>query len=277
MKYCIPYSKKSKYKDKVDELIFPYDREKNIAIGKTLLDSGDLFSNQRVIIEILDYNFFTQWKTLEIFKELKIKKPELNFALKFCFKQFRGKDKAVYQELRESGIPFFFDYRANTWESFDALIQLGVSDIYVSEALGFELSKLGPVAHAAGISIRVFANVCQTILPWIDSLKSFFIRPEGVPSYEPYVDVIEFYGDTNVQDVMYKAYALDKQWFGPLKEIIIGLDSEIESPRLMRAFEVMRVRCGKKCLKGIKCNMCNEIAELSCTLKEKNLYIKDIN
>ena len=81
MKYCIPYSKKSKYKDKVDELIFPYDREKNIAIGKTLLDSGDLFSNQRVIIEILDYNFFTQWKTLEIFKELKIKKQEIFVSL----------------------------------------------------------------------------------------------------------------------------------------------------------------------------------------------------
>ena len=120
--------------------------------------------------------------------------------------------------------------------------------------------------------IRIYTNVAQVLYNETDPLKAFFIRPEDIDLYNRrYISTFEFYFPEDVDlnwDVLYKAYVLNKKWLGPLKEIIIGLNSDIEDTTIMPRWAAARMDCHRKCFKGSSCNICNQIYELSKSLKE---------
>lgn len=267
MKYCVPYSKHFKYKDKIDECMFIYNEFHNTDIFHILAENPKPY---RVIIHVTDFEFFKKWRMAEAAAELKQK--GVDFAL--MFHEYNKDMDEMLASFKEKEIQFFFETRVRDWDTFYGLINLGVSDIYIVENLGFELDLLGPVAHASSVSIRAFANVCQSSWKYGDTLKTFFIRPEDIPAYDEYVDVVEFFGNTNEQEVMYKVYALDGKWFGDLQEIIIGLDQKIDSRYVLPVFGAKRVRCGKRCMKGGMCRICDRVLEAAETFEKENVYIK---
>lgn len=270
MKYCSPYFKNYKYMAEIDEIIVPYAREDLTFIENVL--KNEKLLNGVVIVEVLDMNDFYQYKCLNIFKALK-KSGNLDFKLKF--EKYNKTMEDMFEELKKEEIPFFFQTHATSLDIFHGLMELGVSDIYIVEELGFSLSKLGQIASAKGISIRVYADICQSSWEGADPLKSFFIRPEDVPAYEPYVDVIEFYTkDFSRAEVLYRAYAQDKKWFGDLKYLITGLDVEVDSRRILPIFGEIRTKCEKRCMKGGDCSICSRIVDVSKILEEKNFILK---
>ena len=266
MKYCVPYFRYFKYAKEVDEIIIPFNE--SLDIIKRFIEEKEIQS--RIILEVDDSDMFS-----ENFNDyLPILKNLSGYDSAICFSQYHKEFKNIYSELKDNNIKFFFKTFVRDWDTFHGLINVGVSDIYIVENLGFELNLLGPVAHASEVSIRVFANVCQSSWSENNPIKSFFNRPEDVYLYEPYVDVIEFFGtEKHEQEVMYKVYAKDKKWFGDLSEIIIGLNMELDSRCLVAAFAPTRIKCGKKCIKGKPCNICDRIIELSQTLQENDIMI----
>jgi len=58
-----------------------------------------------------------------------------------------------------------------------------------------------------------------------------------------------------------------------LQEIIKELDTELDSRYIIPRFSEKRVRCGKECIKGGKCQMCQVILDLSERLKKANLIV----
>lgn len=272
MKYCVPYYRNFKYMKDIDEIIIPFNN--SLAFFKTLIERKQYLYNSKIILEIQDTDDFyaSRKEYYPILIDLQTNYEDLH--IKLMFDKYYASKQDLYEELKSKGIEFFFSTYVRDWDAFYGLISIGVSDIYIVESLAFELNLLGPVAHASGVSIRVFANVCQA--SWIkdNTLKSFFIRPEDVSIYEPFVDVIEFYGNQRIQEVMYKIYAKDGKWFGDLREIINGLEIELDSRHMLPAFAEARVACGKKCLKGKSCRICDRILETSQTMKEHDLIIK---
>lgn len=271
MKYCVPYFNHFKYEDKVDEVIVPFNNSLGFFRALELKTS---IHHSRIILQVeKDEDFYVyREEYFPLFSELQTNHPDLKIA--FLFNKYLEDYMDLYEELKKRRLNFFFASRIRDWDTFHGMIELGVSDIYIVENLGFELDLLGPVAHAAGVSIRVFGNICQNSWAPRSGLKSFFIRPEDVPFYEPYVDVIEFFGvQKHEQEVMYKVYAIDKKWFGNLAEIIIGLNMDLDSRCLVAAFAPSRISCGKKCLKGKPCNICDRILELSQTLQDNEMMI----
>lgn len=275
MKYCIRNSKNFKYIEDIDEVIFEYNKDKNLDLFKRLAEKPPHY---RSIIKIPN---FYQFEASDGFKNaIALKEKYSNFALAFdefsiCQDEHY---KHFFQMLRENEISFFFSTLINNWEIFNGLIAFGVSDIYVVENLCFELDLLSPIAKKAGVSLRTYANVCQSAwkMEGADTLKTFFIRPEDVDTYENYLDVLEFFGDTpNVEEIMYKAYAKKKKWFGPLEEIIIGLDTHIDNRCIPSLFGVVRKKCGKKCQKNKRCNICSRLQDMSMTFEKQGYYIKN--
>jgi len=254
MKYCLDFIKQNKdVLNDVDEI---YCSE--ISTLETLCQHH---SNKRIIIKIL----FKK----ELLEAIQIcKETNNNYAISLL-----ADDKELISLLKEAKIPFFLNKLANTWDIFTELIELGVSDIYITEELGFELDKIATIAHKKGIQIRAFPNICQSGSVSMPSLKSFFIRPEDVSIYESYIDVLEFFGNEEKQSILYKIYK-DKKWFGKLKEIIPNFDSELDSRFIIPHFAKQRIKCGKKCLKGGKCKICERIEQLSKTLEKSNLLVK---
>ena len=139
--------------------------------------------------------------------------------------------------------------------------------------MGFELDKITPLLHKNNIKVRVFPNVAQAAATTTSGILKFWIRPEDIETYEPYIDVCEFYGEYEKQKIYYDIYAKDKKWIGNLKEIIIGLNEDIMNTTLLPRFAKKRIKCDRECMKNDKCHMCQRILELSETLDKNNLRI----
>lgn len=272
MKYCLPYIKNFKYMEELDEVIIPYQTEQDAEFLRAVLEFTENKFNGTIIINIEDTTAFREAGSIKFFEELKSEKVLENFKLRFTAHYKEHED--LYKGLKAAEIPFFFEKYVKDWDAFDFFKKLGVSDMYIVETLAFELDKIGAQADVSGISIRCFANVCQSSVRDHNPLKSFFIRPEDVSIYEPYVDVIEFYGSLNIQEVMYKVYAKDKKWFGPLQEIIIGFEHDLDSRFILPIYARTRLKCGKRCLKGQRCSICEKVVDVAGTLEDKGVYVK---
>jgi hypothetical protein len=129
--------------------------------------------------------------------------------------------------------------------------------------------------HSFNIEVRCFPNVAQSHWSDTSALKKFFIRPEDTIWYEKYVDVYEFFGKPETIATYYKIYAIDKKWFGKLNEVILSFDGELDSRFLLPSFAERRIGCGKRCLKGRGCRICEATEQLSAQLEKDGLMFTD--
>lgn len=177
--------------------------------------------------------------------------------------------------LKEFNVPFYLQLHVNSWDALQYCINLGVSDVFITEEMGFDLKRIVKLTRPANIQIRCYANISQIQYPYAenDGLKGFYIRPEDWREYSEYVDVIEFYKSVDIQKVLYEAYFIAKEWDGPLKEIIKGLKNSVNNYYLLTdEFAKRRIQCRKKCIKGEKCQLCERLVSLANTIEQSEEY-----
>lgn len=159
----------------------------------------------------------------------------------------------------------------DNWDELLGFCDLGVSDVFITGELGFDLKRVSDIVHEKGISIRAYPNVCQE--RWDrgrNGVKSFFIRPEDIEIYDKYIDIVEFYNAEDKQNVLYEIYFHMQDWDGNLQEIIYGLKRPLNSYYIMgEKFAERRAVCQRKCLKGERCQTCNTLIELGETIQKK--------
>lgn len=269
MKYCFTYDGSVKYThlNEIDEINIKFRKE-----DTTLLAFLLEHKHQRINIYIENILDFIADGSIEIFKAIKQGHPQLDFAL--VLPGFTYDDNFI-STLKEHSIKFYFQTFVSNWDVLHDLAQMGVSDMFITEILGFELMAVKSILDSYGVKVRCFANVAQSAAKNM-GLKTFFIRPEDVEYYSAYVDCIEFFGPRDRQEVFYKIYKIDGKWFGKLNEIIIGLDSTLDSRNVLKEFAKRRASCGKRCLKGSPCNLCGVMTELSETLEKGNLILTSL-
>lgn len=268
MKYCINYSNKSHIIDKVDEILIRYDKNKILELFTQFIPAH---LNQRIIVQLIEEdNIDTIVNNLKKIISIYNENKDIKFDIQLPFY-----NQKFIEELKDTNLKYFFKAAVNSWDKFTGLISQNVSDIYITDELAFELDKVAEIAHKNNIKVRIYPNVAQSRWDKLSDILKFFIRPEDIEMYEPYVDVCEFYGDKAQQiDTYYKIYQEDKKWFGDLQEIIIGLDSKIDSRYIIPRFAEKRIKCGKDCLKGGKCEMCKRILDLSEQLENAHLIVQ---
>ena len=261
MKYCINFTKDFKYLDEIDELLIKVNKYTK----QDPLSFMAAYPNKRIIIdaeEVSDY-------LLRNLERIHQEKPEINFTL--CLNR---RDKELISKIKEKNIPFCFNMLVNNWDLLQGDLSFGVTDMYIAEGLGFELDKVAKILHKHNVILRVFPNVAQSSSSETPPLKSFFIRPEDMFIYEQYVDVCEFWAPKEQLNTYYEIYNKDKQWYGPLKEIIIGFQDDLDSRFVLPPFAARRAVCGKRCFKGLPCKICDRISEASKTLEENGFIVK---
>ena len=266
MKYCINFAKHSNMLDRVDEVLIRYANDITL-----IIDYIKEHPNQRIIINIDNMADCVKQNLIIKWAGIKEENPNLNFALRIEKYQ---EDIQEQIEAAKGKIDFFFGNFVRDFDTLQGYLQIGVSDVYIVEHLCFELDKVAAVAHAAGAQIRVFPNIAQST--WNDSqdMKKFWIRPEDITFYEPYVDVFEFFGDQNRVDNSIRIYQNEKQWMGPVSDIIIGFKDDIDNRTIVRGFAERRIKCGKSCLKGSHCQYCDRIIRLTEVLEERHVGLK---
>ena len=169
---------------------------------------------------------------------------------------------------------FYLDIYAKDYDTLQGLIAEGVTDIYIVEEFCFDIKCAATVAHNNKVRIRVFPNVAQSSWESTPAIKKFWIRPEDTEYYENLVDTFEFVGTPSQQNTLYDIYAKDMRWDGNLKNLIEGIDEDINSMCLLPRFGEKRVSCKHRCLQGVDCQMCDIIFDLSKNLEENKIRIK---
>jgi hypothetical protein len=268
MKYNVEFLKHLNLKD-FDEITIQYDRQDEQLI-KFLEDHAE----QRVILcvkDVIDFAQGEEWRKLNAIHE---KYPDYNFAVKFyqC-RAFDSKENPLLmQSIENLTIPFFTGDCVTNFDELNYLLTLGVSDVYLTENICFDLARARALCDEHKTSIRAFPNVAQANVRSTPALKKFFIRPEDVEVYEKYIDVLEFWGPADRQVILLKIYKKGR-WFGDLNEIILDLNLEFDSRRIIPPFAQMRTTCRRKCMAGEKCAICDHSFNISKHLEDKNIII----
>lgn len=277
MKYCVNYLTRDKVRhlNDFDEITIRYNPS-----DKSLIESMQQHKDQRINIYIRDNQDFIDNDRIKFFEVLKDEYPDFNFVLKL--KDYKDElTQEVYKLIvnSEKDLKYFFATNVSDFDTFWGIIGLKPTDIYIVQEMGFYAKQCAEAAHEFGIKLRAFPNVAQSAWDETPGISKFFIRPEDVKIYEDYIDVFEFYGNSSHKaDVYYEIYTKkDPYWFGNLNEIIISLNEDLDSRCLLPQFAERRVSCGKRCLKGKKCQVCAVTQHLAKVLNKNNVTIKQLN
>ena len=264
MKSCIQWRKNFKYLPQIDEFNIDF-RNKT----KELLNFLDTYAiSQRVNINLT--KDFTP-NDIQLIIDIHQRNP--NYIIAVCFEQYNVE---FTKKIQDVGIPFYIKEPVYSWDILVSLIKLGVSDIFITNTLGFDLERISNITKPKGIQLRCYANYCQ--LDWYneevsDTFKGFYIRPNDVDIYSQYIDVIEFYNSVDIQQTLYEVYFKDKEWDGPLKEIIKGLNRQVYNYYILGPdFAKYRAVCRKKCLANERCHLCEKTYELAISLEKSNQF-----
>lgn len=266
MKYCFNYNRRSEVLHLLDEINIKFDPEDLDIIFDYILEH----KHQRINAKVIEQKDIFKHNLLEKFESFRDEHKDVDFAI--ILPKY---DLNLAQVCRQKELNFFFDVVVRDWETFNTFVAAGVSDIYLVEQMMFEIKDAAVAAHKVGVRVRTFPNIAQRKYEETKSIKCFFIRPEDVNLYEGLVDVMDIYTIDEInQDVVYEIYKDDKIWWGPLREIIVGLDNDIDGRYIIPRFGERRVNCGRKCFKGQRCDVCETVEALGKNLEKAGLLIQ---
>ena len=172
-------------------------------------------------------------------------------------------------------IQFYLRRVCGDHDMVQALLRMGVSDIYIGGVAGFNINNIVKSVtylndegeYEKLVTLRCIPNRVQTV-EGLPDIKGFFIRPEDIQLYTNLgIDVFEL-DSTDAPAVTLRAYKHDKCWYGDLSEIIYGLNTELDSKRLSYMWGNIRANCNKRCFLGARCQICDLFLEQTKQLAE---------
>lgn len=258
MKYSLPFYVGNPYLQKVDEITIKYDASSEAS----LMDFLDEHMGQRIVLKIAKNNHLTD-KNYQFLQAVVKQYAEGSLVLRF-------------NELTNVGtkfrLPHFFGYSCTDLEQALALDKKGVTDIYVTDNLCYRLKDLKDKVKC---NIRVYPNVAQSSIEYSDPYTKFFIRPEDVKIFEPYIDYLEFQVDDIKRTAsLYNIYCVQGTFEGDLAEIITGFPRfQVHNECIDPFLAAERLNCRKSCVYWNDCNLCEKWFQLAQTLYNKKFVI----
>lgn len=269
MNYCLRYFKNSKSIKRYDEILISYEDQSIFDLENFI----QKYKGQRIIIEVRLFKFLERRMWVDINA---LFSRYHNLAICFIVNNETILSQEEKEEISTLMAPYFFSASISTWDQLHYYLNLGASDVYITENLGFDIEAVARLTHQHGAKVRVYPNVAQSSVRDESGLYKFFIRPEDIDLYSEYIDVLEFWGELSRQDILFHIYANLKKWLGNLNDLILDLNCDIDNKTIFPAFGHFRLTCRKECLRGAKrCNICNVISDFSKTLSENEyMFIK---
>ena len=260
--FCLNYYPFQKYLQDVQELKIKYR-----PTDRTLEDFLKKYNNKSIVIDVT--NVFEEVDA-QLLKELYDKYKNIKVIIDFNNEDHLSK-------VQKYEIPFFFKNPVTTIDQLHGLLKYKPTDMYICEELGFSLDGISEILHKNNIRVRVFPNICQSSFKDTPSIKTFFIRPEDIPTYANFVDVFELIVDEERQRILYKIYKQEK-WSGKINEVIPTFKEELDSKYMLNTFGEIRCKCNKRCLYKIgSCNICDRLMQLSNVFERNRTMMQEIN
>lgn len=172
------------------------------------------------------------------------------------------------EECKKAKVPYYWGYPVSTYYDLQALKELGVSYVRLDAPLFFEMDEIKKI----GIPVRAVPNVaCFGEIPTKNGIFGTWIRPEDVELYEDYIDTFEFEDcDMKKESALYRIYAEQKVWNGPLAMIISNIETKAENHLISQDATKIRINCGQRCQKADRCRICERALRLADSEKLRN-------
>lgn len=268
MKYCSQFTNKINL-SQFDEISIIYDKQ-----DEYLVDFMQKHSNQKINLIIRDpLDFCANYEYLKL-NTIKLQHPEFNFSICFYAVSIFDLIPAELEKiLKKLEMPYFMGLIVTNFDQLQYLLEKGVSEVYLAEDICFDLLRVKRLCSRYGVTVRAFPNVGQCSVKAGPALKKFFIRPEDVKEYSDVIDTLEFWGTLDRQETLYEIYT-SGEWFGDLKDLILDFDLSFDSMRIIPGFARARKTCGRKCMKGDRCTICDRMLSISKLLEERDFIIR---
>lgn len=266
MQICITYNKAGMdYIDEAPQIAFEY-RSKDDTMEKFI----KRHEHQHCYIKTTQTEI-RKPSNIERFKALK--EASKNWSLVVTIEDQTNLDLFV-EAIKDLCHAYIFDTPARTWFELQDQLNRGVSEVYIAGYLGFCWPEVQKECEKFGVKTRAIVNYADgATYKDAPAIKKFFIRPEDMRYYVPYIDAIEFFGPGRYQEVCYKAY-VKGEWFGDISEIVLNLNHELDSRRVASLFGEVRVKCGMRCLRGSRCSICHSLEQFAEALEKTDTILK---
>ena len=164
-------------------------------------------------------------------------------------------DLFTLKELLKQGYNSYLKYPVTDWETFQGLLHLGVSDIYIDGPLGFQTKAIAK--GKKNVKIRVTPTNSPNASLMAPSASHFFIRPEDVSLYESAIDILDLRSqDIEVENSLFSIYSRGTFNFN-ISELIKNVPTEVNNIALAD-FAKKRLDCGQRCkVPGNHCKWCD--------------------
>lgn len=170
---------------------------------------------------------------------------------------------AQLREMLKRKYNAYLNFPVSDWETFVNLQDWKVSDILIDGPIGFEMKNLQ--AKKGDTKVRVCPNFSpNAALSVGNNEDSFYILPENLKDYEPYIDICEIYDkDKDRERTLYNIYKRGT-YIGDVNTLIPQIKVKHQNPVLVTTLIEGRLNCGQKCKTTTKhCAVCSKSFKLS--------------
>lgn len=244
MKFCLKARQEESYLKKANEIKFEYRDRKGIQ---------EYYDKYHTTI-ILVHRFTDEdidWKEIE---QLRILTKD-NLIL--CTDNMLD-----CADAKDYNCRFYFDNEICSMYQLRAIVEIGVCYIRLGAPLFFKLDKVKAITD---IPIRAIPNISYyDNIYRKNGVSGTWIRPEDVEAYEQYIDVLEFADcDKDKEQAMYRIYAEEHEWPGPLSLLVSGLRYDGMNRMIPPEISQKRMNCGQRCIEQGVCRICYNMLELA--------------
>ena len=165
---------------------------------------------------------------------------------------------AATRKLIKEGYKAYVKHPIADWDSFSALVELGVSDVYVDGPLGFQERELYRISKDKDILIRISPTVSLNTSIMGAQPNSFYIRPEDLHLYQKMIGVVDFRVDSqDKEDTLFAIYKRGAFNFN-IRDLIENCQFSAPNLFLKPEFGQARMNCKQKCkIPGRSCHLCD--------------------
>lgn len=246
MKYCLNSNVSDIYLRRADQIFCVPD-------GPALSDLLEKYTQATIFVPALDET----WSVLSAYKDL--------FPNRIKIATY---DIPMIQEAIKQGFAVYYTPAVKDYMALHALETMGCSEILIDGPLFFDLPQVRK-------STKMIIHTCPNLslynhLPYQNPIHGTWMRPEDVPLYEPYIDVLEPQGVTpSAQGTAYKIYAIDAHWNGDIANIILDFNKDnkiVPNYNIISDLAERRVNCKQSCERLGSCTLCDRGFTLARTL-----------
>lgn len=187
-------------------------------------------------------------------------------------------DLHIHDIFKLHGLRFYWPYPIVSYYELQGILALNPAYILLGPPLSFDLKNIQSMTQ---VPIRLIANTSyDPYIPRENGICGQWIRPEDVPAYEEYVDVLEFVdADLTKEATLLHIYKENGNWPGNLNLLFDNFNFNVDNRVIPEDLGKRRISCRQKCMSGGSCHRCESAIQFAELIRKKHeeLVLKSQN